>query len=308
MRRMVDLRFGVSLAGWSDGPALLAAAKTAERTGFDTVTVADHLGHTAPFAVLAAAAAVTSRVRLRTYVLDAFFWNPALLAREAATLDLLSGGRAELGLGAGHMRTEHEDAGLPWLPLAERVERLERTLTEVRGRLADPDHQPAPVQRPVPVLVGAMSAAGLAVAARHADVVGFAGLRQVRGAPPGSFTMSTAAQTRDRVAEVRRQAGGRAYRSDVLLQAVVVDEDPTDAAARIAASAPGLTPEQLLDSPFVLLARDPEEAAEELRHRRQAYGFDSITTHQPHLEALGRVISAYRAVGVDRAVGNATEV
>jgi alkanesulfonate monooxygenase SsuD/methylene tetrahydromethanopterin reductase-like flavin-dependent oxidoreductase (luciferase family) len=94
---MGEMRFGVSLAGWRDGPALLAAARTAEREGFDAVTVADHLGHTAPFTVLAAAAAVTSRVRLRTYVLDAYFWNAALLAREVATLDRLSGGREELG-------------------------------------------------------------------------------------------------------------------------------------------------------------------------------------------------------------------
>ena len=73
---MPEMRFGVSLAGWPDGPALLAAARTAEREGFDAVTVADHLGHTAPFAVLAAAAAVTSRVRLRTYVLDATSGTP----------------------------------------------------------------------------------------------------------------------------------------------------------------------------------------------------------------------------------------
>jgi probable F420-dependent oxidoreductase len=305
---MNEMQFGVNVHAVGSGEDLAQLVRRADELGYDVFAAPDHLGFLAPFAALTAAACVSPRLRLRTYVLDTGFWNAALLAREVATLDLISGGRAELGLGAGHMRSEHEDAGLPWLPLAERVEALERTLTEVRGRLADPDHRPAPVQRPVPVLVGAMSAAGLAVAARHADVVGFAGLRQVRGAPPGSFTMSTAAQTRDRVAEVRRQAGGRAYRSDVLLQAVVVDEDPTDAAARIAASAPGLTPEQLLDSPFVLLARDPEEAADELRHRRQAYGFDSITTHQPHLEAHGRVISAYRAVGVDRAVGNATEV
>jgi alkanesulfonate monooxygenase SsuD/methylene tetrahydromethanopterin reductase-like flavin-dependent oxidoreductase (luciferase family) len=111
---VTEIGFGVSLAGWTDGPALLAAARTAEREGFDVVTVADHLGHAAPFPVLATAAAVTTRVRLRTYVLDAYFWNPALLAREVATVDLLSGGRVELGIGAGHMRHEHRDAGLPF--------------------------------------------------------------------------------------------------------------------------------------------------------------------------------------------------
>ena len=112
---MTDLQFGVSLAGWSDGPALLAAARTAEREGFDAVTVADHLGHTAPFAVLAAAAAVTSRVRLRTVVLDAYFWNPALVAREVATLDLLSGGRgrAEDRRGSHAPRARRRRAAVP---------------------------------------------------------------------------------------------------------------------------------------------------------------------------------------------------
>ena len=93
---------------------VIEAVQRAEQAGIDTVTVADHIGAPAPFSLLALAAAVSERVRLRTYVLDAYFWNPALLAREAATVDALSGGRLELGVGAGHMRHEHDDAGLPF--------------------------------------------------------------------------------------------------------------------------------------------------------------------------------------------------
>lgn len=136
------------------------------------------------------------------------------------------------------------------------------------------------------------------MAARHADVVGFAGLRQVPGAAAGTFTLSSDAETQERVDQVRREAAGRAYRCDVLLQAVVVGQDPAAAAAQIAATAPDhLTVEQLLDTPFVLLARDAEHAATELRRRRQTYGFDSVTTHQSNLDALGHVIAAYRAGG-----------
>src|ERR1700712_784278 len=165
MREVTRMRFGVSLGGWADGPALLAAARTAERAGFDVVTVPDHLGHPAPFPVLAAAASVTERVRLRTYVLDAYFWTPAPLAREAATLDLLSGGRLELGIGAGHMRHEHVDAGLPFPAVDERWAHTAEVLADVRGRLADDTHVPAPVQRPVPLMVAAMGERGLRVAA-----------------------------------------------------------------------------------------------------------------------------------------------
>ena len=136
----------------------------------------------------------------------------------------------------------------------------------------------------------------------------FAGLRQIRGTPPGTFTVYSSAETAARVEQVRQAAGARSYRSDVLLQAVVIGRNPEDAAARIAASAPGLTVEQLLDTPFVLLAQDADQAAIELRRRQQTYGFDSVTTHQPNLEALGEVIAACRGADApessERAAGN----
>ena len=94
----------------------------------------DYLGAPDPFAVLHAAAQLAQRMRLRTYVLNVGFWNPALLPRAAATTDQLSDGRLELGLGAGHMRSEHEDAGVSWPRHRARVDQMERTLMEVRQR------------------------------------------------------------------------------------------------------------------------------------------------------------------------------
>jgi probable F420-dependent oxidoreductase len=306
MAGVTKIRFGVSLAGWTDGPALLAAARTAERAGFDVVTVADHLGHPAPFPVLAAAASVTTRVRLRTYTLDAFFWNPALLAREAATVDLLSGGRLELGVGAGHMRHEHVEAGLPFPPVEERWTYTGGLLAEVRRRLADPDHVPAPVQRPVPLMVAAMGERGLRVAAEHADTVGLAGALQVRGRRAGTFTLADSATTDDRVALVREVAAvhGRGPALDVLLQQVVLDEDPEKSADGAAREAAGhgmdwLTPELLLDSPFVLFAASPEEAADELARRVERWGVESWSTHGPWGPALARVAAAVRSRGAD---------
>src|SRR3712207_6254731 len=98
------MTFGVNIGREASWPSIRTAARAAEDAGLDVVTSADHLGAIAPFSVLAAAAAVTSRVRLRTYVLNAYFWNAALLAREVATIDALSEGRFEFGLGAGHMK------------------------------------------------------------------------------------------------------------------------------------------------------------------------------------------------------------
>jgi probable F420-dependent oxidoreductase len=314
MRRVADLRFAVSLAGWSDGPALLAAARTAEREGFDAVTVADHLGHTAPFAVLAAAAAVTSRVRLRTYVLDAYFWNPALLAREVATLDLLSGGRVELGIGAGHMRHEHVDAGLPFPSVDERWAHTATVLAEVRRRLAGETHvaasrndetpisSPRPIQQPVPVLVAGMGERALRVAAEHADVVGLAGALQVPGRRAGTFTLTDAATTDERVGLVREVAAAheREPELDVLLQQVELDADPEEAAAAASREAAQhgmdwLVPELLLDTPFVLYATSAEDAAAELARRERRWGVRSWSTHAPWGPALARVAAAARA-------------
>jgi probable F420-dependent oxidoreductase len=301
---VTHMRFGVSLAGWTDGSALLAAARTAERAGFDVVTVADHLGHPAPFPVLAAAASVTTRVRLRTYVLDAYFWNPALLSREAATLDLLSGGRLELGLGAGHMRHEHVDAGLPFPGVDERWAHTATILADVRRRLGDEGHVPSPVQRPVPLMVAAMGERGLRVAAEHADIVGLAGALQVPGRRAGVLTLADAATTDERVTLVRQVADAhrRTPELDALLQQVVVDTDPEKAADEAAREAAGhgmewLTPELLLDSPFVLFAASPDDAAAELARRAERWGVRSWSTHAPSGPALAQVAAAVRARG-----------
>jgi probable F420-dependent oxidoreductase len=291
---MARVQFAINVRAVPSQQEFTRLVRRAEALGYDAVAVPDHLGGLAPFAALSAAGMISERLRLRTYVLNTGFWNPALLAREVATLDVLSRGRVELGLGAGHRKDEHEDAQLPWLPLQARVRALEKMTLEVRHRLADPAHRPQPVQRPVPLLVGAMSNPALSVAARHAEIIGFSGLRHVQGTPAGTFTVFSAAETAQRVDEVRRQAGGRPYRSDALLAWVVIGRDPEQAAAEIAAAASGhLTVAQLLDTPFALLAQDVGHAVAELRRRQQVYGFDSVTTRQPNLEALGEVIAAY---------------
>jgi probable F420-dependent oxidoreductase len=291
---MTHVAFGVTLRGSVSLAAFHDVVRRADALGCDVIAAPDHLGAPDPFSTLTAAAGISPRVRLRTYVLNAGFWNPALLARAVATADLLSDGRIELGLGAGHMRSEYQDAGLPWLEHRARVQQLEANLVEVRRRLADPDHRPRPAQARIPVVVGAMSRAGLRVAARHADVVAFSGLLQVRGAPAGTFTIASAQEAEARVADVRRDAAGRAYRSDALLQAIVIGQEPTAAATRLAESFATVSTEQLLDSPFVLLARDPSHAAEIIADRRERFGFDSVMTHEPFLDELGRLIAAHR--------------
>ena len=223
-------------------------------------------------------------------MLNVGFWNPALLARAAATTDQLSDGRLELGLGAGHMRSEHEDAGLTWPKHRARVDQMEHVLIEVQQRLSATDHEPRPAQSRIPIAVGAMTSPGLRVAARHADIVAFSGLLQIPEAPPGTFTLASAAQTRKRVSEVREEAAGRGHRSDALLQIIRLGADPKTAARGLAAEWEGISAEQLLDKPFVLL--DGSHAAEILAQRQEDFGFDSFLTHEPNLDALGLIIAA----------------
>lgn len=302
------LTFGVNVRHVSEATtAFRDEVLAAERGGMDVLGLPDHLGAPAPFAMLAAAAAISTRLRLRTYVLNAYFWNPALLAREVATLDALSGGRFELGLGAGHMKSEHDDAGLPFPPHARRVAETEELLTEVRRRLADPGHVPAPVQRPVPVVLGGWGPRMLALAAKHADVVAVTGAEQVPGAPAGTFRIVSFAEADERMALL---ANGLAERAtdrpadaappvvDALLQQVVVDRPPEQAAEELVATLRAAGREgdvgELLGTPFVLYAESPEDAAAELLRRRDRYGITSWSTHAMSGPALSEVAAQFR--------------
>jgi len=300
------LTFGVNVRRVTEAATFREEVLAAERGGMDVLGMPDHLGAPAPFALLAAAAAISTRLRLRTYVLNAYFWNPALLAREVATLDALSGGRFELGLGAGHMKREHDDAGLPFPPHARRVAETEELLTEVRRRLDDPGHVPAPVQQPVPVVLGGWGPRLLALAARHADVVAVSGAEQIRGAPPGTFRIASFAEADDRLAKLadllatERPADAAPPVVDALLQQVVVDRPPERAAEEFVALLRDAGRDEgdvgeLLDSPFVLYAPSPEDAAAELLRRRDRYGITSWSTHAASGAALSEVAAQFRA-------------
>jgi probable F420-dependent oxidoreductase len=287
-------RFGI--AGLPGSlPDLRQAVCRYEDVGFDFVAKGDHVGGASPFPLLTAASAVSERLRLRTYVLNTCVWNPALLAREAATLDQLSGGRLELGLGAGTHQSEFDAAGVPWQGLDRRTQRMRDTLLGVRAALGDPGHEPRAVQNPVPIAVGAMSRRGLSVAAEFAEIVAFGAVRHRHGHPPGSLRAVTAEETDELVAAVRREAGTRTFESDVLLQAVQLGKEPL-AAARAFVEREGETddPMVLAESPCVLFARTAADAATEVERRRERWGFTSLTTFTPSSDALAAVARELR--------------
>ncbi|MEU8814902.1 LLM class flavin-dependent oxidoreductase [Actinoplanes sp. NPDC048796] len=158
--------------------AWLDLAREAERLGFDALTVADHPGACAsPFVALAAAAAVTSRLRLGSYVSNAGVREPILLASDVATLDVVSGGRAFLGLGAGHTPSEWEAIGKTRPDVRGRIDHC-IAVAEATTRLLAGDglDKPRPVQAKVPLLIGGGNTRLLRWAARNADRIGLSGL------------------------------------------------------------------------------------------------------------------------------------
>ena len=190
---MGAFRFSCNFFGVSSGDAFVDKCRRAEEYGYDAVLAPDHLGAPAPFPLLVAAAAATERLRVGTLVLNVPFWNPALLAREVATTDILTGGRLEVGLGAGHMKWEFDEAGIGWKPFSTRADQLATTITELE-RFFTTDFEPLPegaAPRPVqrrgfggsgpPLLVGGTGDRILRIAAAHADIVSVAGVYQLAG-------------------------------------------------------------------------------------------------------------------------------
>ncbi|MFH8484281.1 LLM class F420-dependent oxidoreductase [Streptomyces longisporoflavus] len=282
-------RFGVNMVAPSTGNEWRKKCRRAEQLGYDIILVADHIGMPAPFPALVAAAEATQRPRVGTFVLNAAFWNPTLLAREIATTDALTDGRFELGLGTGYVRAEHDMAGLRWGTPGERVSHLRRAIGELDRLFASPGFQPRPAQRPrPPLLVGANGDRMLRLAAEHADIAAFTG---GRAGPDGRPTVITAEDLDERVAFYRRHASARTEPAElnVLVQMVEVNADRRAAIRPFLSYVPHLTEDEALDLPILLLGT-VEQMAEQLRVRRERYGFSYIVVLEPGMEAFGPVI------------------
>jgi probable F420-dependent oxidoreductase len=297
-------RFGVQLRGASSGREWREKCRRVEALGYDTLLVADHFPRgLGPFAALATAAAVTDSIRVGAFVFANDFRHPAVLAKETATLDLLSDGRVEVGIGAGWLRSEYEATGIPFDRAGVRIDRLaeaipliKRLWTEdnvtVRGRFyqtTDLSITPRPIQAPhPPLMVGGGGQRILSLAARHADIVAL----NPRATPEGTqdYRDITAEATTQKLTWVHDAAGERF--PDLELNIVVSRVVPTDdreATAHRLATDLHLTPEEVLESPHVLLGTT-DEMAEALQRRRSLYGISYITVTEDGLEPFAPVI------------------
>ncbi|MGY1434105.1 TIGR03621 family F420-dependent LLM class oxidoreductase [Streptomyces reniochalinae] len=288
-------RFGVNMLAFGSGEEFRQRCRRAQEQGYDVIHVPDHLGMCAPFPALAAAAQATERPRLGTFVLNAGFWNPALLAREVATLDQLSDGRFELGLGAGYVKAEHDAARLPFASPGGRVDHLEHTVAEVSRLLADPEQLPRPAQEQVPLLIGGNGDRVLRLAARTAAVAAFTGGRQVPGEPEGTLELLPPAELDGRIAALHGFAQDRAEPPELnfLIQYVAGAAERRAALERLRPHGPRMTDDELLDHP-ALLTGSPEEMAERLRAHRERYGLSYFTVLDPYMDAFAPVVEELR--------------
>lgn len=278
-------RFGVVAAQAPTGSAWTDLARRVESLGFDTLVMPDTVAHgLAVFPALAHAALAAPRLRVGTYVLANDLRHPVAVAKEAATLSVLTGGRFELGLGAGRPAAEADLAmlGRAWDAPGVRVARLEQSVAMVRALLAgetvtvDGPHYAAREARvvspglevpPVPLLVAAAGPRMLRLAAREADVVAL-------GVPPQTGLDDAAALA------AQAQAAGRDVEVNVNLMAVG-DVVPRYLAGRLDAAA--------LDGSVAAVAGDPARAAEQLLERRERLGASYVLVAGELAEAFAPV-------------------
>jgi probable F420-dependent oxidoreductase len=305
---MKPFRFGVNVSGAGSRAEWTDKARKAEDLGFSAFTVPDHLaGSFAPIPAVMSAAAATTRLRVGTNVLNNDFRHPVLVAREAATADLLTDGRLQLGLGAGHMKSEYDEAGLPFDAGLVRVERLAEAVAIVKSLLEGEEvtfagryyrvsaHKihPLPVQRPhPPILIGGNGRQLLTLAAKEADIVGLSGITFRGGGAEPDLSGWRTAGVDQRVQLVRDAAGDRYERLELsaLVQRVVVTDDRRQASEELARRWTQLSPAEILESPYVLVGT-VDQQVEDLQARRQRWGISYYVVFEPSMAALAPVVA-----------------
>ncbi len=311
---MQPFRFGISARSARSRSEWTDKARKIEDLGYHSLSVPDHLTDLlAPMPALISAANATTRIRVGTNVLNNDLRPPVLVAREAATIDILTDGRFWLGLGAGSIRSEYDQIGANFDAGGTRVERLTEAVTIIKGlfagetvtfagrhyRVTGHVLDPLPVQRPrPPILIGGNGRRLLTLAAREADIVGLSGItfRQGGTAPPDLSAWRVAAIDQ-RLRLIRETAGDERYARlelNVLVQRVLVTDNRYAAAEELAKSQTQLTADEFLQSPFVLIGT-ADQIVEDLHARRERWGFSSYVMFDAYMDAFAPILA--RIVG-----------
>jgi probable F420-dependent oxidoreductase len=298
-------RFGVTAHQAGSGAEWKALSRKVEDLGFSTLFVCDHLGdQLAPVPALAAAAEATTDLRVGVLVACNDFRHPVIQAKEVATLDVLSGGRAEWGVGAGWLAPEYEAAGLAFDPGPVRVDRMQEAVAVMKALLRDGvvthegrhyrvtnlDGRPKPVQRPhPPLLIGGARKRVLRFAGREADIVGVAPAPSTdRSGTSGGGEAPVSAADRQ-LGWLRDAAGNRFDDLELNMVAfpVIVTNDREQRAAKLA-DRMRLAPSAVLMAPHVWIGT-VAQICDSLEERRQRWGVSYWVVPASALDAVAPV-------------------
>jgi probable F420-dependent oxidoreductase len=284
-------RFGVVAAYAQSHTAWTTTARRVEELGYSTLLMPDrvNIGSLAPLTALAVAVGATTSLRIGSYVFSNEYRHPVILAREASTLDLLSGGRFELGLGAGVGPSEFQQMGIPFANAGTRVGRLEEalqvtkrlfteetvtfsgqyyTITEMKG-------YPRPVQKPrLPVLVAGAGERMLKLAAREADIIAIGSKITAQGADPTDATLE------QKIAWIKEAAGQ--HFADLELSQTIYDMMITDSRTALSSQSGG--------PPIPKRPLSTEQAVAQLLEQRDRYGFSYLQVYEGQMENFAPVV------------------
>lgn len=299
-------RFGVQLNTAPSAEQWTTQVRRAEELGYSTLFLPDHFGDQfAPVPALAAPAAVTTDLRVGCLVFDNDYRHPLVLAKELATLDVLSNGRLEVGLGAGWMKSDYDESGIAYDPPATRVDRFEEGLAVISALLGpDPvthhgnhyeisDHNglPKPVNGRPPILIGGGMKRMLSIAGRHADIVGVNPTIPNGAIDADAARSGTAEETERKLHWIRDAAGDRYDDLEInLLNFACIVTDDREKLADNLAPAFGLAPDELLQFPHALVGT-VDQIVETIEDRRERYDASYIVVQADAMEPMAPVVA-----------------
>jgi probable F420-dependent oxidoreductase len=303
-------RFGITLSKTATAQQWTTLAQRAQDLGYDIAVMPDHFGSRfAPMPALMAVASTTQTLRIGTLVLANDFRHPAGLAKEAATMDLLSNGRFELGLGTGWLRSDYDTTGIAMDAFDVRLQRLRESVRIIKAllsgqvltyagthyRVSELRIEPPTVQQPrPPILIGGGSAAILRLAAEEADIISIHPSMRggVRGFHHAAWDSTDVAFER-KTNTLRRLLGPRldSVELNCNVYSTLIQRD-VGVGLQEASATLGLEVDEVRKSPLALIASTWQEAVETLLFRREKYGISYITIRATQMEGFARVVEA----------------